>query len=91
MAGVHPEDRSPHNGSARVLHSAQDLITHPQLFAYETCACGNEVDLLESMATSRTPMLACLAEMARTCGVSARVKVTGIFNSVDPTSQQRMT
>ena len=77
------------------------LIPHPQLFAHETCACGQEVDLLgvhlqkcrlDGNLTSATHdrMLACLAEMARSCGLAARVEVTGIFNSVDPTSKQRM-
>ena len=35
-------------------------------------------------------LVACLAEMIRSCGQSVRVEVTGIFNNVDPTSHQRM-
>ena len=35
-------------------------------------------------------VLACMAEMARSCGLCARVEVSGIFNSVDPASQQRL-
>jgi len=35
-------------------------------------------------------LVACLAEMIRSCGQSVRVEVTGIFHNVDPTSNQRM-
>jgi hypothetical protein len=70
------------------------LIPHLQLVIHKTCACGKDVDLLgvhmqkcrlDGNLTNIT-----LAEMARSCGLSAKVEVTGIFNSVDPTSRQRM-
>ena len=35
-------------------------------------------------------LVACLAEMIRSCGQSVRVEVIGIFNNVDLTSNQRM-
>ncbi len=35
-------------------------------------------------------VVACLAEMIRSCGQSVRVEVTRIFNNVDPSSNQRM-
>ena len=35
-------------------------------------------------------LVACLAEMIRHCGQSVRVEVSGIFNNVDPSSNQRM-
>ena len=34
--------------------------------------------------------MACLAETIRHCGQSVRVEVSGIFNNVDPSSNQRM-
>ena len=35
-------------------------------------------------------LVACVAEMARSCGQSVRVEASGIFNSVDPSSHKRM-
>jgi hypothetical protein len=35
-------------------------------------------------------LVACLVEMIRHCGQSVRVEVSGIFNNVDPSSNQRM-
>ena len=77
------------------------LIPHPQLLAHTTCACGQDVDVLgvhtqkcrlDGNLTNSTNnrLVACLAEMIRSCGQSVRVEVTGIFNNVDPTSNQRM-
>jgi hypothetical protein len=77
------------------------LIPHPQLCAHETCACGKVVDLLgvhmqkcklDGNLTNSTHnrLVACVAEMARSCGQSVRVEVSGIFNNVDPSSQKRM-
>ena len=77
------------------------LIPHPQLLAHATCACGQDVDVLgvhtqkcrlDGHLTNSTHnrLVACLAEMIRSCGQSVRVEVTGIFNNVDPTSNQRM-
>ena len=77
------------------------LIPHPQLLAHTTCACGQDVDVLgvhsqkcrlDGNLTNSTHnrLVACLAEMIRSCGQSVRVEVTGIFNNVDPTSHQRM-
>ena len=79
----------------------QLLIPHPQLLAHTTCACGQDVDVLwvhtqkcrvDGNLTNSThnKLVACLAEMIRSCGQSVRVEVTGIFNNVDPTSNQRM-
>ncbi len=73
------------------------LIPHPQLLAHTTCACGQDVDVLrihtqkcrlDGNLTNSTHnrLVACLAEMVRSCGQSVRVEVTGIFNNVDPTS-----
>ena len=71
-----------------------------QLLAHTTCACGQDVDVLgvhtqcrlDGNLTSSTHnrLVACLAEMIRSCGQSVRVEVTGIFNNVDLTSNQRM-
>jgi hypothetical protein len=77
------------------------LIPHPQLFVHETCACGKVVDplgvhmqkcKLDGNLTNSTynRLVACVAEMARSCGQSVRVEVSGIFNNVDPSSQKRM-
>ncbi len=77
------------------------LIPHPQLLAHTSCACGQDVDVLgihtqkcrlDGNLTNSTHnrLVACLAEMIRSCGQSVRVEVTGIFNNVDPTSHQRM-
>jgi hypothetical protein len=66
-----------------------------------TCACGQDVDVLgvhtqkcrlDGNLTNSTHnrLVACLAEMIRSYGQSVRVEVTGIFNNVDPTSNQRM-
>ena len=77
------------------------LIPHPQLLAHATCACGQDVDVLgvhtqkcrqDGHLTNSTHnrLVACLAEMIRSCGQSVRVEVTGIFNNVDSTSNQRM-
>ena len=45
-----------------------------------------------SLITARTHnrLVACLAEMIRSCGQSVRVEVTGIFHNVDPANHQRM-
>ena len=70
------------------------LIPHPQLLAHTTCACGQDVDVLgihtqkcrlDGNLTNSTHnrLVACLAEIIR-------VEVTGIFNNVDTTSNQRM-
>ena len=72
------------------------LIPHPQLSAHTTCACGQDVDVLgvhtqkcrlDGNLTNSTHnrLVACLAEMIRSCGQSVRIEVTGIFNNVDPT------
>jgi len=77
------------------------LIPHPQLLAHTTCPCGQDVDVLgvhtqkcrlDGNLTNSTHnrLVACLAEMIRSCGQSVRVEVTGIFNNVDPASHQRM-
>ena len=77
------------------------LIPHPQLIAHETCACGKVCDTLgvymqkcklDDNLTNSTHnrLVACVAEMARSCGQSVRVEVSGIFNTVDPSSQKRM-
>ena len=78
------------------------LFSHPQLLAHATCACGqDDVDILgvhtqkcrlDGYLTNSTHnrLVACLAEKIRSCGQSVRVEVTGIFNNVDPTSNQRM-
>jgi hypothetical protein len=77
------------------------LIPHPQLIAHETCGCGKEVDTLgvhmqkcklDGNLTNNTHnrLVACMAEMARSCGQSVRVEVSGIFNNVDPSSHKRM-
>ena len=73
------------------------LIPHPQLLAHATCACGQDVDILgvhtqkcrlDGHLTNSTHnrLVACMAEMIRSCGQSVRVEVTGIFNNVDPIS-----
>ena len=77
------------------------LIPHPQLLAHETCTCGKDVDTLgvhvqkcklDGNLTNNTHnrLVACVAEMARSCGQSVRVEASGIFNSVDPSSHKRM-
>ena len=77
------------------------LIPHPQLLAHTTCACAQDVDVLgvhtqkcrlDGNLTNSTNnrLVACIAEIIRSCGQSVRVEVTGIFNNVDPTSHQRM-
>ena len=77
------------------------LIPHPQLLAHTTCSCGKEADpygihlqkcRLAGNLTNATHnnLVACLAEMIRHCGQSVRVEVSGIFNNVDPSSNQRM-
>ena len=77
------------------------LIPHPKLLAHTTCACGLEVDVLGIHAqkcrldgnltnSTHNRLVACLAEMIRSCGQSVRVEVTGIFNNVDPSSNKRM-
>ena len=76
------------------------LILHPQLLAHSTCTCGKMVDpygihiqkcRLDGNLTNATYNLAaCLAEMIRHCGQSVRVEVSGIFNNVDPSKNQRM-
>ena len=77
------------------------MIPHPQLLAHETCACDKDVDILgvhmqkcklDGNLTNSTHnrLVACVAEMARSCGQSVRVEASGIFNSVDPTSHKRM-
>jgi hypothetical protein len=77
------------------------LIPHPQLLAHSTCTCGKEVDpygihiqkcRLDGNLTNSTHnnLVACLAEMIRHCGQSVRVEVSGIFNNVNPSSNQRM-
>eukprot|EP01036_Dinobryon_divergens_P061859 gene61859-biopygen30604 len=77
------------------------LIPHPQLIAHETCGCGKEVDTLgvhvqkcklDGHLTNNTHnrLVACVAEMARSCGQTVRVEVSGIFNNVDPSSHKRM-
>ncbi len=77
------------------------LIPHPQLLAHTTCSCSKEVDpygihiqkcRLDGNLTNATynNLGACLAEMNRHCGQSVRVEVSGIFNNVDPSSNQRM-
>ena len=60
------------------------LIPHPQLLAHATCACGQDVDVLgvhtqkcrlDGHLTNSTHnrLVACLAEMIRSCGQSVRV------------------
>jgi hypothetical protein len=75
------------------------LIPHPPLLAHTTCACGQDVDALGTQKwrldgnltnSTHNRLVACLAEMIRSCGQSVRVEITGIFNNVDPTSNQRM-
>ena len=77
------------------------LIPHPQLLAHSTCTCGKEVDpygihiqkcRLDGNLTNSTHnnLVACLAEMIRHCGQSVRVEVSGIFNNVNPSNNQRM-
>ena len=77
------------------------LIPHPQLLAHSTCTCGKVVDpygihiqkcRLDGNLTNATHnnLVACLAEMIRHCGQSVRVEVSGVFNNVDPSSNQRM-
>jgi hypothetical protein len=77
------------------------LIPHPQLLAHTICACGQDVDVLgvhtqkcrlDGHLTNSTHnrLVACLAEMIRSCGQSVRVEVAGIFHNVDSTSNQRM-
>ena len=77
------------------------LIPHPQLLAHATCACGQDVDVLGAHTqkcrldghltnSTHNRLVACLAEMIRSCGQSVRVEVTGIFHNVDPASNQRM-
>ena len=77
------------------------LIPHPPLLAHTTCACDQDVDALgvhtqkwrlDGNLTNSTHnrLVACLAEMIRSCAHSVRVEITGIFNNVDPTSNQRM-
>ena len=62
------------------------LIPHPQLLAHTTCSCGQDVDVLgihtqkcrlDSNLTNSTHnrLVACLAEMIRSCGQSVRVEV----------------
>ena len=70
--------------------------------AHATCACGQDVDVLgvHTQKCSRLDghltysthnrLVVCLAEMIYSCGQSVRVEITGIFNNVDPTSNQRM-
>jgi hypothetical protein len=68
------------------------LIPHPQLLAHATCACGQDVDVLgvhtekckldvHLTNSTHNRLVACLAEMIRSCGQSVRVEVTGIFNN----------
>ena len=78
------------------------LIPHPQqLLALTTYSCDKEVDpygihiqkcRLDGNLTNATHsnLVACLAEMIRHCGQSVRVEVSGIFNNVDRSSNQRM-
>ena len=75
------------------------LISHPQLLAHATCSCGQDVDVLgihtqkcrlDGTSSTHNRLVACLAEMIRSCGQSVRVEVTGIFNNVDPANHQRM-
>ena len=78
------------------------LIPHPQLLAHTTCACGQDVGVLGvrtqkcrldgnlTNSTHNRLVAGGLAEMIRSCGQSVRVEVSGIFNNVDPTSNQRM-
>jgi len=77
------------------------LIPHPQLLAHATCSCGQDVDILgihtqkcrldgNLTKSTHNRLVACLAEMIRSCGQSVRVEVTGIFNNVDPANHQRM-
>jgi hypothetical protein len=77
------------------------LIPHPQLLAHSTCTCGKVVDpcgihiqkcRLDGNITNATynNLVASLAEMIRHCGQFVRVEVSGIFNNVDPSRNQRM-
>ena len=77
------------------------MIPHPQLLAHTTCTCCKVVDPCgihmqkcrldgNLMNATHNNMVACLAEMIRHCGQSVRVEVSGIFDNVDPSSNQRM-
>jgi hypothetical protein len=57
------------------------------VYVVHTQKCRLDGNLTNS---THNRLVACLAEMIRSCGQSVRVEVTGIFNNVDPTSNQRM-
>ena len=83
MAGSNPEDQALTMSAAnfRTAFRNQLLVPHPALFAHDTCSsCGKAVDLLgvnmqkckkEGKLTNQTynNVLACVAEMARSCGL----------------------
>ena len=77
------------------------LVPHPQLLAIEKCACGRPMDRLgihaqkcskskELTIQTHDRVVRTLEEMIHSCGVSCKVEVTGIFQNVAPSNQQRM-
>ena len=88
----------------RILDSFSELVAHPasQFLVHATCACGQDVDVLgvhtqrcrldgDLTNSTHNRLVACLAEIIRSCGQTVWMEViTGIFNNVDLTSNQRM-
>ena len=94
-----PEAQTMLPSEFRTAFRNRFMIPHPQLLAHTTCTCGKVVDpygihmqkcRLDGNLTNATHNNLVGGVPGRDDGQSVRVDVSGIFDNVDPSGNQRM-